>query len=550
MGDAGAAAGPVPAERVLVDFAGEGEGVDEMSWGMWEIWQAMGRQRSALPIGGRTPLEPGTTMADLAAELRYLMCRFHAMRTRLVFDAEGRPTQQLFARGRIALDVYDADPDADADEVAAAVEQQYRQREFDFAGHWPVRMGAVRQHGRPTHLVTVMHHLVTDGMGGAVMLREVRARESAPVNGMQQLEQARWQGSPAGRRQNARALRHWEGVLRAVPARQLPGPTDPRSPRHWGAVFHSPALTAALPAVLARTGADMPSVLLGLYATALYRVTGINPVVVRPVVNNRFRPGLSDVVCMLAQAGVSVLDVAGATAEEVIALARRTSMSAYKHAYFDPEDLIALIARVSRERGEDVTIGTYLNDRSTYRPAADAPRPAAQDLRALRARTTFTWIAREDTQTERLFVHVDDAPDGLRFEIRIDTHYISPAATEAFARAMEAAAIEAAAAWEGAAGGPAAAAASLVVPTDAASPAPADADAEEAVAVAAGPRAAAVVGERADAAALAVVEAGVRGSGGSGGVSAAGRAEAGAGVRGSGGVPVVAAAEARADAAR
>jgi hypothetical protein len=469
MGDVGAApvAAPVLADRVLVDFAGEGEGVDEMSWGMWEIWQAMVRQRSALPIGGRAPLEPGTTMADVVAELRYLMCRFHSMRTRLVFDAAGRPTQQLFARGRIALDVYDAEPDADPDAVAAAVEQQYREREFDFAGSWPVRMGTVRQHGRPTHLVTVMHHLVTDGMGGAVMLREVRARESAPVNGMQQLDQARWQGSPAGQRQNARALRHWEGVLRAVPGRQLPGPTDPRSPRHWGAVFRSPALTASLPAILARTGADMPAVLLGLYATALHRATGINPVVVRPVVNNRFRRGLSEVVCMLAQAGVSVLDVAGATAEEAIGLARRSSMSAYKHAYFNPEHLVELIERVSRERGEDVTIGTYLNDRSTYRPSPDAPRPAAQDLRALRAETGFTWIAREDIQTERFFVHVDDAPDGLFFEIRADTHYISPAATESFARAMEAAAIEAASAapaqgGPGAAGSPVAAAAAVV----------------------------------------------------------------------------------------
>jgi hypothetical protein len=167
--------------------------------------------------------------------------------------------------------------------------------------------------------------------------------------------------------------------------------------------------------------------------------------VVRPVVNNRFRPGLSDVVCMLAQAGVSVLDLAGATAAEAIGLARRSSMSAYKHAYFNPEHLIELIERVSRERGEDVTIGTYLNDRSTYRPSPDAPLPAAQDLRARQAETTFTWIVREDTQIERLFVHVDDGPDGLRFEIRIDTHYISPAATESFARAMEAAAIEAAA---------------------------------------------------------------------------------------------------------
>jgi hypothetical protein len=434
---------PVPSEQVAVDFAGDGEGVEEMSWGMWEIWNAMLRQQTALPIGGRERLEPGTTMADLVEELRYLMGRFPSMRTRLVFGPDGRPTQQLFATGRITLDVHDADPGTDPEEVAAAVEQRYRDTEFDYAGQWPVRMAAVRQHGVPTHLVTIMHHLVTDAFGGALMVRQAKARETGPVTGMQQLEQAGWQRSPAGQRQNERALRHWEGVLRAVPARQLPGPTDPRSPRHWTADFRSPALTAALPVVAARTGADMSAILLGLYGLALHRATGISPVVVRPIVNNRFRAGLSDVVCMVAQAGVCVLDVEGGTLEQAIEQARRGSMSAYKHAYFHPVRLVELTERVSRERGEDVSIGSFFNDRTTHRPALDALPPTAQELRALQAETAFTWTAQEHTQTERFFVNADDAPDGLVFEIRVDTHYISPAATEEFAYAMEAAVLEA-----------------------------------------------------------------------------------------------------------
>ncbi|WUH92904.1 condensation domain-containing protein [Streptomyces sp. NBC_00433] len=444
---------PAVTERVTVDFAGEGEGEDEMSWGMWEIWSAMGRQQSALPIGGRAPLDPGTTVADLAEELRYLMSRFQAMRTRLRFDAEGRPTQRLFAEGSTALDVYDAAPDADPDEVAAAVEQRYRDTEFDFVDEWPVRMGAVRQHGRPTHLVTVMHHLVTDAMGGAVMLREVKARETAPVAGMQPLEQARWQQSPAGQRHSDRVLRHWENVLRSVPARQLPGPTDPRTPRHWGAEFRSPALNAALPSIAARTGANYSAVLVALYALGLYRATGISPAVVRPVVSNRFRPGLADVVCMLAQAGVCVLDVEGATPEEVVERSRRAGMSVYKHAYFHPGRLDELTARISRERGEDVSVGTYFNDRRAPVALADIqlpdPEELAATLRAAQGAGSFRWFVKQDTQIERFFVHVDDIPEGVGFEIRIDTHFISPADAEALAWEMEAAAVELALGSEG-----------------------------------------------------------------------------------------------------
>ncbi|MFI0944273.1 condensation domain-containing protein [Streptomyces sp. NPDC021020] len=436
---------PVVAERIAVDFAGEGSGEGEMSWGMWEIWQAMGRQRNPLPIGGRAPLAPGTTLDDLAAELRYLLERFPSMRTRLRLAPGGRVLQRLSATGRITLEVYDAAPGEDADEVAAAVEQAYRAREFDFCAEWPVRMGAVRQDGRPVHLVTVMHHLATDALGGAIMLGQVATRDTAPVSGMQQLEQARWQRSPAGQRQSARAMRHFESVLRTMPARQLPGPTDPREPRHWGAEFHSPALTATLPLIAARTGAAVPGILLGLFATGLYRATGISPVVVRPVVGNRFRSALSDVVCMVAQAGVCAIDAADASAADVVRRAGQGALTAYKNAYFDPEALDELVGRISVERGTDASIRTYLNDRSSYTLPAEDTGAGPRELREARRDTVFRWYEQQEDQTERFFVHVDDTPEGgLRFEIHIDTHYVSPAQAEAFAYAMEAAAIEAA----------------------------------------------------------------------------------------------------------
>ncbi|MFG1807429.1 condensation domain-containing protein [Streptomyces sp. NPDC049040] len=443
---------PVPplAEQVTVDFAGEGEGEGELSWGMWEIWGAMCRQESGLPIGGRAPLEPGRTLADVAEELRYLMGRFPAMRTRLRFDAAGRPRQRLFATGEITLEVYDADRGSDPDEVAAAVEAHYRRAPFDYANDWPVRMAVVRQQGRPVQMVSIMHHLVMDGRGGAIMLRDVRARETATVTGTQQLEQARWQRSPAGQRQSERTLRYFENILRTVSARQLPGPTDPRTPRHWQAEFRSPALAAALPRIAARTGTGTPAVLLAMFALGLHRATGISPVVVRPVVSNRFRPGLSDVVCPVSQSGMCSLDVGGATVTEVVERAERASISAWKYAYYQPEDLDALIARLSRERGEDIVIGTYFNDRTTHAPTPETTRQKAaeelvEEIRAARGRSTFAWTRRQDTSSERFFVYADDTPDGgLVFDIRIDTHFVSPGQAEAFARCMEEAAVEAA----------------------------------------------------------------------------------------------------------
>ena len=450
--------GPVPvppvAERVPVDFSGDGAGVDEMSWGMWEIWHAMDGQNSSLPIGGRIPLAPGTALADVAEELRYLMTRFPSMRTRLRFDAAGRPTQELFGSGRIALEVYDAEDsgdtgDTDPDDVALAVELRYRHTGFDYTDEWPVRMAVVRRHGLPSHLVTIMDHLVTDAVGAMMMLRQVKDRDTAPVTGLQQLEQARWQNSPAGQRQNDKALRYWEGVLRAIPARRLPDSTDPRRPRHWSAEFSSPALYSALPVIAARTGTDAAAVMLTVFAVALNRITGINPVLVRPVVNNRFRPGLADVVCMVAQAGVSVLDVADATVDEAVARTGRGTMTAFKYAYFHPEDLRALVARVSRERGEEVDVACFFNDRATeYRRPDDGPARTAPELeealRKARGDSVFRWTARRDDPVERLYISVDDAPGSLRIELHVDTRFFSPADTEALARGMDEVAVEAA----------------------------------------------------------------------------------------------------------
>ena len=99
---------PVPAERVTVSFAGEGAGAGEMSWGQWGIWLSMLSHESWMPLGGTKTAGTRHDDEDIVEELRYLMGRFPSMRTRLRFDAAGRPTQELFATGDIALEIYDS----------------------------------------------------------------------------------------------------------------------------------------------------------------------------------------------------------------------------------------------------------------------------------------------------------------------------------------------------------------------------------------------------------------------------------------------------------
>ncbi len=198
-------------------------------------------------------------------------------------------------------------------------------------------------------------------------------------------------------------------------------------------------------AITERTGADSSQVLLTVYALALARVTGVNPVVTRPMVSNRFRPGLSDVVCMVAQYGLCALDVAGIPFDGALARVRSAAMTAYKYAYYDPADMAALVARISAERGPDFDLGSYVNDRRTEtRQGFPGPTPTGARIAEATGDGVFRWTIAQDDPFERLIVHIDDVPDAIHVVVFMDTHVVSPADGEALLRSMEDVAVRAA----------------------------------------------------------------------------------------------------------
>ncbi|MFL6111446.1 MAG: condensation domain-containing protein [Catenulispora sp.] len=433
---------PVPTDRVVVAFAGEGAGVAELSWGQREIWLAMLRQ-GWLRMGGTLPLGAEATLDGIADELAYMMGRFPTLRTRLRFDAAGRPSQELFAAGEIGLEVYDTPDDEDPSALASAVEARYLTTPRDFVAEWPLRMGVVRHRKAPTHLVVITCHLVTDGAGAAVLSREMRERPTAPVAGTQMLELARWQQSPAGRRQSANSLRHLEKALRSVVPRRLPASADPREPRHWTGELTSPALNAAVRAISERTGADSSSVLLALYAIAVSRRGLLRPAVIRLLSGNRFRPGLANVVGNLVQSGICVLDVVDTTVDEVVRRAQHAALAAYKNSYFDPDDELALIDRIAREHGPGAErwsphTWSFFNDRRTDRRGEEGSPPVTRDrLRELLDATSFRWVEKKANPYEPLFLHIEQTPDSLLVIVSADTHHVSPADNEGLTRDME-----------------------------------------------------------------------------------------------------------------
>ncbi|MER7008148.1 condensation domain-containing protein [Dactylosporangium sp. NPDC000555] len=427
--------------RISVAFAGEGSGEDELSWGQREIWEALVAQRSWMPMGGTLPLPPGHTVEDTVERLRYQMSRYQSMRTRLRFAADGTPRQVVHDSGEITLEVVEAGP-ADPYEVALAVQRRYEQTEFDFAGEWPLRMAVVQQDGTPTHLVAIMTHFVMDGGGAAIMLAEEDRHETAPVRGMQALEQVQWQRSPAGQRLSGAAIRYWEATLRTIPARRFAGASDPRTPRYWRGEFSSAALPLAVQSIAARTQVDATTVMLTACAVASVRVCGVNPLATRLVSSNRFRPGLAEIVGPVSQSALCAMDVAGLPFDEALERVRRASVLAYKHGYYDRARLEEISAAIARERGPEFDLDWFYNNR---RGPVD-PSPVDPSLvRAALPRSAFRWTIKRDEVYARMFLNVDDeSAETVRLRIEIDTHHLPPTAAEALLRGMEEVAVEAA----------------------------------------------------------------------------------------------------------
>lgn len=438
---------PVIVDRIRVRFSGHGDGAGDLSWGQQTIWRTMQESSSSIIQGLASPVPPGFTAEDMAEELRFIMNRYPAMRTRLRFDADGTTRQVVAADGEIAIEVVDVDTREDPAEVAAEIRQRYTRTVFDYADEWPVRVALVRRSGVLSHAVRAFCHLAADGRGFARMAADVfspdRAALPAP-SAMDALDQTRWQQSPAGLQQSGNALRYWENLLRTIPATRLPVPVDGESARgRWQLEFSSPAMRLAARVVAARAGTPSSAVVLAAFVLSLSRVTGADPVVTRVLVSNRFRAGLMDTVSPISQAGLLVVNVDGASFDEAVARTQRASMSTYKHAYYDPERLRELVSRVSRERGEEIDLACLFNDRRIEAGGTDSPIPTEAEIRAVLPETTLRWAFPTPGLNEKLLAIVNETPDAIAISAMVDTDHLAPDHIEALLRGMEEAVVSA-----------------------------------------------------------------------------------------------------------
>jgi len=439
-------------QQIVVQFKGEGSGPEPLSWGQWAQWGAYQIEGRLVSAGGTMKLDEGVTVNHLATMLGLIVSRHQSLRTVIELDDEGVPRQRVLESGELVLEVAHLEGGADPAAVAEEIRRRYDEKGWDIYNYDTVRMAVVCVDGTPSHFVAMYNHFFIDGSGIDAIGRDMRAnldlgtgRQLAPVEGMTPIEQMQSQQTASAERQQKVSLRHWETTMRNMPLRLFGESADKRSPRFWLPTYNSPSAHLAVQVLMARTKLHSSVIILAAYAKALAHVSGKDMIVLRSLVNNRYRPGLRESVSPLAQSGLTVIDASECPFDELADRAFRAQVAGGRHGYYDPRELWALIDRVAQDRGQKPDLTVYYSDRrrAAAQGLQEGPLPSRDQAVALLPQSTLTWGDEEDIQNgATAFLLVNPAKDAIECIMSADTHKVSPADMAAILREMESVLLE------------------------------------------------------------------------------------------------------------
>ncbi|MDQ1740936.1 MAG: hypothetical protein QOE53_2588 [Pseudonocardiales bacterium] len=440
--------------RVVVPFSSTVAGPAPLTWGQKAVLQDIRESGFSLNASGAQAVATGATVEGLAARLSSLVSRHPALRVRLDTDAQGRDSQLVVGSGEIAVEVMDFGGDDDPVEIGKYIDQLWLDwllTPFDHYRDLPIRFGVIRHDGVALYRVPCYNHLVIDGTAITMLMAEFTTGE--PAGGaMHLLDLAERERTPQALKANDRSLRYWESQLRDIPPRTFGESIHPdgrQGKRFWHARFGSPAAHLAMLAIARRTGMDTSRVLFGIIATALGRAAGLSTLTAKVISSNRFRPGLAEVIAPIAQNSLVTVDLAGASVDEVVARGRRALLAGGMHAYYDPDRLTELMARLDAERGYQAQVSCRINDRrmSTRRMVDEQARTVEvtrDQIQEKLSETWFSWDGTLDHLHEQAFITVEDHGDTVHLQLIFDMACFTEKQIENFAYGVEQVAIEAA----------------------------------------------------------------------------------------------------------
>jgi hypothetical protein len=446
---------PVSLGRIDVPFAGTEAGTEPFTWGQKAIWQDMQASGNQFTMHAMIKLPGDSTAGVVADQMAGMISRHASLRMRLVTDEAGRPCQEIAGTGQTDLYILTLPDDTDQAgvwEFAYRLMSSWHLERLDFRRDWPLRMAVVKHRGACVAMVWALSHLAADGGGAELFFHEVLAAEPAKEPPKTQvLDVARSEQTAELRKLSSRTMRYWETQLRHIPAQTFGEPVRPpdeEENRYWQVRFTSPATHLAMLAIARRTSSDATRVTLAVVATAIGRATGVSPLTIKVMMSNRFRPGLAGIIAPIAQNSVLTIDLTDSSVDEVVARARAASLTAGMRAYYDPDDLAEVMARLDAERGYPATVTCRLNDqRAMVTPPGqegDLGDVTPEQVKQKLEETSLTWLGPRYNMHEQVNILVENRSDVMSLHMMWDGWSLSREQVEALLRGVEEVAVAAA----------------------------------------------------------------------------------------------------------
>src|SRR5581483_8263148 len=298
-----------------------------------------------IPAGVR--LEGWLSTAALEQALREVVRRHEVLRTSFI-ETEGEPLQVIAETVGLGLDEVDLSG-LEADEreaVTTKLSREESSRGFDLKKASLIRARLLRIAEQEQVLLLTMHHIVSDGWSGKLLIRETGSlyegfTEGRP-SGLRELQTqyadyAVWQREWLQGEALDRQISYWKEQLAGAP-QVLDLPTDrPRPPvqTHRGAIESlvlSTTLSKQLKSLSQRNGCTMFMALLAAFKLLLSRHTGQLDIVVGAPIAGRSRSEVEEQIGLFLNTLTLRTDISGSPSfTELLNRVRKTALEAYAH---------------------------------------------------------------------------------------------------------------------------------------------------------------------------------------------------------------------------
>lgn len=454
---------------VTFAFSAGRAGSGPATWGqhaIWDVVRNLGIDAARYNVSAGGAVDPGLPAKQIIEALRELLLLHESLRTTLHVDGSGGLVQRVHASGEAVVVVQRCEPEAVAQEAAALLEQ-LAAKPFGFEHEWPARFGMIESDGLVRHMVLALSHTAVDAWGlrhlvddlsalsyGVTSAQQLRAMRPERL---QPLEEAEYQTSERGQRQDAASRRHWRSKFSLGPPRMFradsPVAQPSAAPLKWpNAQLESPALGLAARKIVAAHAVSSSSVFLAAAAAMAARLSGSEDAVFQVVVNNRFLPGLDGAVSTVAQEGIFHLPQATGDFPDLLRRAFGSSLSTYRNAYYHKASLEQDIARMREQSGDLCDLTCFFNDVRGLMPkpgGGTAADSRAIDSRVIdkaaieeaRSRTALRWPIefepRRDVSLALDVIEGQDGPDGAGLSMAADPALIPKPQMERFLYGIE-----------------------------------------------------------------------------------------------------------------